>query len=386
MKVAFYTLLHKTISLLFPIKNKKLLFSSFLGVSYSDNPRAISEKIHEIDPNWEIVWVFKNKKKKNKILPSYIKCTKTNSLSFFYHQATSKFWVDNFCLPRETRKRKGQYYIQLWHGDRAMKKILCDASTRYDENELFETHHCDLVVSGSKFFEDICHSAFRYYGEILKVGCPRNDIIISGDVRIADSLRKLYGIPKNVKVLLYAPTFRDNNPNDYQTVEDVDFNKVLDHLREKTQQEWIILLRGHSGRRIAVDDSIKAKTINVSDYEDARHIMLITDALITDYSSIAGDYALAAKPIFLFVNDYKEYTENSRELYFDIFKSPYWVAKNQDELLDLIDNCTEDKAKDNCKKILDFYQTYETGKASEEVCKFIIQHSAEHTENSGTAS
>ena len=374
LKKTLYVLANRTIKIFFPINNKKILCRSFLGLSYSDNPRAISEKLNEMDPTWEIVWVFKDVQKNKKNAPSFIRCIKDNSLSFIFHQATAKYWIDNYCLSYETQKRKGQIYIHTWHGDRTIKKILND-SDKKKKNNLYETEHCDLAVAGSTFFTKVLHSAYGYNGKILLNGCPRNDILVNGNDSLAQSLKKQFGIPNNAKTLLYAPTFRDDIKEKNQRSKEVDLSEIINHLTQKTNQEWIILLRGHTGRNIILEKEVNIRTINVSEYEETNHLLLITDVLISDYSSIAGDFALRGKPVFMYISDLDDYLTNSRNLYYEFNETPYWYAKNQKELIGLIDSYTDESAKKNCEEILMFYGTKETGKASEEVCKYMFDKS-----------
>jgi len=99
------------------VNGNKIVFISFGGKSYSDNPRAISEKLHEMYPEFEIVWLFNNPEEKRKVVPDYVQCVKAGSYRALKELATAKFWVDNFCKPLYTYKSKKQVYIQTWHGD-----------------------------------------------------------------------------------------------------------------------------------------------------------------------------------------------------------------------------------------------------------------------------
>ena len=145
----------------------------------------------------------------------------------------------------------------------------------------------------------------------------------------------------------------------------------MDCLREKDSNNWVLLLRAHPAvSGLSMNSELKA--IDVTKYEDMADLLLIADMLITDYSSSAGDYALTGKPIILFQSDYDEFIKTDRTFYFDIDKSPYLVAKTQNELIEIINNITEDKARANCRAILDFYGTYETGNASINVSRLIV--------------
>ena len=110
----------------FFIKNK-VLFISFTGEQYSDNPKAISEYLHKVSPKTKQVWLFENPEKMKKIVPDYIKCVKFGEKQFIHELATSKIWIDNDCFLYskdilEYPKSKKQMVIETWHGDRGLKK------------------------------------------------------------------------------------------------------------------------------------------------------------------------------------------------------------------------------------------------------------------------
>jgi len=111
---------------------------------------------------------------------------------------------------------------------------------------------------------------------------------------------------------------------------------------------------------------------DLSNYEDANEILLISDLLITGYSSIAGDFALLGRPIVLFHSDIDDYLHNDRTFYFDINKSPFIIARNQFELINFIKGINDFDAPQNCKEILEFYGAYETGQASHEIVQYIL--------------
>ena len=102
-------------------------------------------------------------------------------------------------------------------------------------------------------------------------------------------------------------------------------------------------------------------------------LLKVSDVLITDYSSCAGDFALTLRPVFLYQDDLDDYSNNDRELYFDMKDSPYWVATNPDELDQLIENCTEEAARENSRAILDFYNTDESGRATQAVAEYLVE-------------
>jgi CDP-glycerol glycerophosphotransferase len=286
--------------------------------------------------------------------------------------ATSKFWVDNFNQPHFTYKGKKQVYIQTWHGDRGFKKILHDSPFGPESYRIIESDQCDLMLTGSVFAEQVCRSAFRYQGELLRNGCPRNDRLMTQPEEVIKKTQTTIGL-KTDKVLMYAPTLRRDasNSRTKQIIQDLDLEKILVTLESASGEPWVCLVRAHSDVAGLSGIRYSDKIVDVSGYEDMNELLLVTSALITDYSSCAGDFALLNRPIFLFQPDREEYIKKDRDFYFDIDSSPYMVATNQDELLELIMECTPEKAVENCRQILDFYGTYETGLASERIVEYI---------------
>lgn len=374
-------LLHKCIKIFMYIVNqlwgeneKKIIFSSFGGKSYSDNPRAISEELYKQDKSFEITWLISAPEDKGKKTPSYVKCIKNLTLRAFFELATAKFWVDNVGKPTYLKKSDSQIYIQTWHGDRGFKKILFDSPFATKEFELFESTNCDLAIAGSEYGEKKYRSAFRYQGKILKKGCPRNDILINSNYSDIERIKEKLDIRKDQKIILFAPSYRRMNANKFQSIDYIDIPKLLSVLEEITSKEWLSLIRCHSSVKGFSNSSvINNQIIDVSYYEDMRDLLLISDLLITDYSSSAGDFPLLRKPVILYQHDQEEYIKNDRSFYFDIEESPFIVAKNQNELLYTIRNLDWDGISKNCQNILDFYGAQETGIASKLIVDYILQ-------------
>ena len=362
--------------MVFGMKNR-VLFVSFSGKSYSDNPRALSEKLHELAPEIEIAWLFQKPKEKSAVVPNYVKCVdiedKWVSMAMM---ATSKCVVNN-CVLSQIKKGKKQFFIQLWHGDRAFKKILYDSEFVPEDQVYPETvdGYCDLAVSGSDYGDMQYRSAFRYNGEILKVGIPRNDVLIEANEDKANAIKKALNIPADKKIVLYAPTLRRENATNrtIQEKQDIDLEKTRSLLNSLGDEEWVFLVRAHPAVCGIGGFSENENIVNVSAYEDMADLLLISDMLITDYSSSAGDFALLHRPIVLFQSDYDAYVERDRGFYFKMEDSPYYIAKNQEELEAVLKSMTPETAAKNCDDILSFYNTNETGKSSEAVSQRVIQ-------------
>lgn len=359
---------------IYGINNRSVVFISFGGKSYSDNPKAISEKLHEINPEMKIIWLFNNPRAKKTVVPEYITCYRKNSFKALKALATSKFWVDNFNKPLYVYKSKKQVYIQTWHGDRAFKKILYDAWPNGRRPEpLLESEICDVIVTGSDFGEKMYRSAFRYRGKYLRVGSPRNDSLINTDQVRINRIKSKLALHEDDKIVLYAPTFRKKAAK--QKVKqkiDIDLLGVIHKLNTLTNNKWVCLVRAHSA--VSGLEGIPGgnEIIDVTEYEDMADLLQIADLLITDYSSSATDLILTNKPIILYHSDYEEYKQHDREFYYDINMTGFFIAKNQEELYECIDSAFKEDTAARNKKIREFYGVYESGEASTKVVEYIL--------------
>ena len=353
------------------INPKKVVFSSFEGRSYNDNPRYISEKLHELCPQAEIVWLFQTKVIDKVRVPDYVKKQYRITRAGLIEQATARFWVDNF---RHTESLwlngKKQYYIQTWHGDRGFKRV-GDDNEKLDHKVLRMEDQCAMMIAGSEFGRGTYRTAFHFEGEVLMDGCPRNDILLRNDPDEAAAIRERLGVAPDIKLLMYAPTYRDALERCAQDAV-LDISCTLDHLERTTGETWRCLYRAHY-LNTALNVKADARLIDACKYPEMAELLLITDMLITDYSSCGGDFALLRRPVFLYHADAEEYLRESRSFYFDIGKSPFLVAHDQEELEKLIDETDAEKARENCEALDRFFGTTETGHAADAVCQYIMQ-------------
>ena len=349
------------------------VFSAFDSRSYNDNPRYISEALHALKPDAKIVWLFRDveaaKQKFN--LPDYILPLNAISNEGVGMLARARIVVDNFNKRSYIRlKYPDQFYIQTWHGDRAFKKVGYDNPGQYDY--LIE-EHASLCIAGSDYGEMQFRSAFRYRGEVMKIGYPRNDILLRDDPAEAAAIKKRLGMDEDTRLLLYAPTFRDVQQRARQMQKaNLDLLHVLDTLERTTGESWKCLVRAHYMSCGIPTDEASGRLVNVSGYPEMAELLKVSDALITDYSSCAGDFALTRRPIWLYQDDLEDYTSNNRALYFDMADSPYWVASTPEEMDALIQNTNPASARENCEAILRFYGTCESGHAARSIAETIL--------------
>ena len=362
------------INKVFGVRNNKIIFQSFGGKSFSDNPKAIYNFLVKEENNLDIIWIFKEPNKKKELLSSRVKIVKPNTIKYFFHLSTAKFWIDNFNKVTCLYKSKKQIYIQTGHGDRGIKKIYYDSNFVSESQIYFEESSCDYIVTGSSFAEKMYSSAYRYKGEFLKFGCPRSDALFNPDEKNMNEIKNKLNIKSDDKILLFAPTLRRENSDkkSKQSIGDIDLLSVVSKINSITGTKWICLLRAHSAVGDLSGFPVDNQFINVSNYEDMADILLVTDLLITDYSSSATEFILTDKPVILYQSDYNQYLEKDRTLYVDLKKTDFLIAYDNNELLEKIDIAlNEDSSKRN-EKIRSFYQVYEDGNASKRISEFIF--------------
>lgn len=353
-----------------PRKEKSVYFASFRG-QYSDNPRAISECLHEMAPEVKIVWLVKPQFQK--YVPDYVTVIPPKPRLALKAQARASVWVLNYTYRKHLGVYKGRdnFYIQTWHGDRGLKTIgyLTGFSKGkdYSGNDLSE---CDLFVAGSDYGVRKARQGLLYNGEVIMEGMPRNDklVSISDHINEAAKIKKSLGIDSNVKIMLYAPTFRENSEQQQCAIDIASSIAAL----ESCGEQWVCLVRSHAlSRGISGADSSVCR--DVTSYPDMADLLLVADLLLTDYSSCAGDFLLTGKPVVLVHFDRNDYEAQGRPLWVKPEEAGYLVAKNQSELNTILSKLYSYDHRDIADTINRFYGTKETGRASEAVVLRILQ-------------
>jgi CDP-glycerol glycerophosphotransferase len=193
------------------------------------------------------------------------------------------------------------------------------SGTRYLDHLAQDVAKWDLLLSPNPFSTPILRRAFRYQGEICESGYPRNDVLSGpGAEATAAAVRARLAIPAGKRVVMYAPTWRDNQyyaSGRYR----FDFRLDLEQAWQRLGQDYVILLRGHHHMADDVPAGRRPGFVkNVTDYPDISELFLATDAVITDYSSVMFDFAPTGRPILFFTYDLEEYRDDLRGFYFDL--------------------------------------------------------------------
>jgi CDP-ribitol ribitolphosphotransferase len=243
-----------------------------------------------------------------------------------YYLATARvFIVDDYFFPIYViHPRRGTTIIQTWHACGAFKKVgysVLDKSFGMDEElarRVAIHSNYDVCLVASQASAAHYAEAFRQPLErfVSRLGIPRTDAFF-GEERLArtrDSVRRRYGLTDGRRVILYAPTFRGDSVTDAHATADLD----LRVLRDSLAGDHVILIRLHPfvRSRTTIDPDLAGFAIDVSDYPDINELMLVSDILVTDYSSAIYEFALLRRPMVFFAPDYEAY-ERERGFYFD---------------------------------------------------------------------
>ena len=353
-----------------PIKKERILFFSYYGEYYSGGPKYISEYIEKNKKiKIEINWAFVNPDQKNSISEN-VKKIKYGGLKYYYILATAQIIITNYRMTLEFKKRENQVYFQTWHGSLALKAIEKDAQDKLTEHYIEmaqkDSKQMDYLICGNEFYKNIFEHSFWYEGNVLNIGTPQCDILVNQDETIKKKVYDHFNLSYDIKIALYAPTFRANYKTEIYKFE---YEKIIDLLNEKTNDNWVLLIRLHP-HLINMVDSIKydKNILQASQYDEMQELLSVSDLLITDYSGIMFDYALTRKPCILYVPDLDEYIKTDRKLYFNVEDLPFEIARTEKELQNRIIEFDKERYKEGVNYFLkETIQSVDDGKACERI-------------------
>lgn len=345
------------------LKENWVVFESFMGRNCSGQPKYVYKYLQEAyGDKYKCIWVVD---RKGVEIPGKHKTCKRFSLKYYYYMNRSKYWVNNMRQPLSIPRREETVMLATWHGT-PLKRLVFDmddvhsANPRYKDIVFKQTRAWDYLLSDNPFSTERFQSCFRFEKEkILEYGYPANDPMYALDrEEQAAKIKEKLGIPKDKKVILYAPTWRDDQfyeAGQYGFELDLDVNR----LQEEFGDEYVLLLRLHY---FIVDQLDLSKygdfTVDGSSYDDITDLYLISDMLITDYSSVFFDYANLKRPVLYYTYDLDKYRDVLRGFYLDMEKDlPGPLLLTNDEVVDAIKNI--DKIKEQYKdRYEEFYNRF----------------------------
>lgn len=315
------------------------LFESFGGASITDSPKALFEYAKSANIGGKLYWTVRDG---SVVAPPGSEAVIIHSERYHELLATARYLVNNNNFPYYYRKPEGQFYLQTWHGT-PLKKIGYDVpkanlSISYRRLMSRESAYWDALIAQNDYAVPHFKRAFGFEGPVWTEGYPRNDSLVDGGAtNRALFVREKFGFAADAHVVLYAPTWRDNAKtatNDYALVSHLDFDKIHEKFGDKVK----ILFRGHANTAKASRNFTAPNVVDVSTYSDVNDLILASDMLITDYSSIMFDYVATNKPVVILAPDISEYGSETRGFYYD-FESdlPGPLMSTTDEVVSFLD-------------------------------------------------
>lgn len=382
-RIQWYRVIERLLFRKLPVRRDWVILESFFGRSYSDSPKYLYEYMQKkYGDKYRYIWVLNGRSADLEKTGKHTVC-RLESLRYVYYMSRCGYRIFNVRQPSWNKKRDGVVFLETWHGT-PLKKLGFDMEDVFSSNPEFKTvfytqaKEWDYLVSANPFSTDVFARAFGYPRDrILEYGYPRNDILYAADRdETAVRVREELGIPEGKRVILYAPTWRDDQA---VSVGQYRFELALDLARMKRElgEDSILLLRTHYYVAQQLDlTGYEGFVYDGSRYEDVSRLYLVSDCLVTDYSSVFFDYANLRRPILFFAYDHESYADEMRGLYIDMEKElPGPVLTTNDELMEALHHIQEVTVQYQSRYDA-FYERFccvDDGKASERIIQAVFK-------------
>lgn len=366
IKKYVYPLLRKL-----PIKKEYIIFEGWWGEKYHCNPKYLYEYINKHHPEFKCVWLLND---------NYIPINgsalrvRRKSLKYYYYLAIGHYFVNNVNFNDEYVKRNKQIEIQTMHGT-PLKTLGLDVPGELDDpivrkNFIRRCDRWDYLIVQSQKASEITGSCYAFKKEFLRTGYPRNDILFEkNNINDICILKSKMGIPADKKVIMYAPTWRKRNY--------FEMHLDLQDMKDSLGEEYVLILRIHPFAYPGFDKNMLNNFVyNFSAYESIEELYLISDIVITDYSSVMFDYTILNKPILFYTYDLEEYRDYLRGFNFDFeAEAPGPLLESYEDIKEAIVNI-DSVAKhydDSLQKFRNKFNEYEKGNASKQVFERVFK-------------
>jgi CDP-glycerol glycerophosphotransferase len=317
----------KFIGIFVPVNPYLVLVNAYGGRRYNDSPKVITEYLysHQEYRKFLIVWAFERPDKFD--IP--FKKIKIDTPAYFITALRAKYWISCVNIERGLHfKKQGTRYLNTWHGT-PFKFIGGAVKNRND----FDFSNVDVLCYAGNFEKNIY---IRDLGAreqcMLLSGLPRNDGLYQVTPERVKAAKRGLDIPEDKKVILYAPTWRENSKEN-QTGMSPPVNTAS--WAAALKDAYIVLFRSHyfiTGSPVQCADFLR----DVSEYPEINDLLAAADILVSDYSAVIFDYSILERPFVLFVYDYDEYAAD-RGLYIDLQKElPGRLARTEEALIQKI--------------------------------------------------
>ena len=376
-KIAMLTVL--TPLKLMPTKKNRVIMDNSLSHNYADNIKPIGEYLTKNYPGKFDIYLCVNDESKFEYLKEKgITPIRFHSFKYYKTAMSSAFYISNSGGYSYLPLKKNQYVINTWHGGGAYKKFGIDSfsADKFYRNDLkLSAKKTNMFISSSERFTDVVSNALLIPKDRFNpIGMPRNDILVNGDDEKRNEVRKKLGLKDDEKLVLYAPTFRRMNDDTFSSTIAINYGidpeTVCKALSTRFGGNWKFGVRLHPTVK-DIDEFRNKDVLNLTVYDDMQELLLASDCLITDFSSSMWDYILTGKPGFLFARDLKHYIETTA-VYTPLNEWPFEKSESNEELEKIILEFNPEKYKEACNKHYNDFKGCETGKATEIICKFLV--------------
>ncbi len=358
-----------------------VVYSSFDGRQYSDSPRAIHRELVRRDAPLEHLWVVKDAMFE---VPEGAIAVREGSREHYEAMAQSRYVVTNDFFPDWFSRRENQVCLQTWHGT-PLKRLhheVAEARSTLRQVRRQWDHQIgnwQYVLSPNAFTSGVLQRAFAIEGEMLETGYPRTDILASPSRdAIAAGVRRRLGLPDNARIVLYAPTYRDHVV-DKRSRFRLDPKFDVGALSSAAGDDTIILFRGHPYITGAPQLEPGGRVRDVSAWQDGTELLLVADALVTDYSSVMFDFANTGKPMLFYTYDREVFQERIRGFYLDLETTvPGPLLASAAELGDALQDLDGVRARyaDRYAEFASTFCPFDDGRASERVVDAVFERVA----------
>ncbi len=352
-----------------PIDKRTILFTAFNRTGLTCNPKYIMKRlISDYPGQYNIYWITRWPETVEEG-PGY-KVVKQRSPFFYILTAFAGMIVTNDRYDETVLKRKGQIYVNTWHGGGVFKKAAYDLVGKEAQELLITEFYSndDYLITSNARLTQLFPKAFRMNeSRILPLGMPRSDVFFDEGKRAF--VREKLGISEDKKIVLYAPTHR-NNLNEVRFPEK-EIDKLLDVLTQRFGKDWVFAYKMHYFDEAEKYAPMKGRVYDLGGYYDTQELLCGVDILITDYSSLLWDFTLLGRPSFRYSPDIKEYLDNERDFYLEYDKWPYPHAQTPMELYDCVTTYDEELYKRKMEEFLNESGNYDDGHSAQRVAKWI---------------
>ncbi|MDD7403597.1 MAG: CDP-glycerol glycerophosphotransferase family protein [Butyribacter sp.] len=373
IKVALVRLLQSFLSFI-PVKKNRIMFYAHNRKGYVCNPAALMTAIQQKYPEeYELIWVtgFPESCEKRE----GITVVRQRSLEYFRYFIRTKYFVTNDMVDESLVKKRGQIFIDTWHGGGAYKKVgigTIGEDEVFAENFLKWYGRLDYFLSSCQMCTDLYAKAFYLKPDIfLETGTPRNDIFFRKQEETKQKVRDFYHISPKTKIILFAPSFQHSAPEKEQYDRNV-LQNVVEELHRKTKEDWVMLYRAHYYSEVdKKTEQLWLKDGNA--YYEMQDLLYTADILVTDFSSCIWDFALTGRPIILMENRLAEYESEDRGFFVPYEFWPYIKIQDLSQLVDTILQYEAEDFSDRYAEHMQKMGSFETGSACEQVIDTIFR-------------